>query len=105
MTDLDAVLHARQGGYLEIPGGSSMNYEKYLDVLLLTVDRKTKMFRVMDLIQINMKGTVRENFILADHFTGFSFKAEISKKSHARSLPSSSAVITMTHVYRTEDRT
>ncbi len=104
MTDLDSVINCEQGGYIQIPGNSSMKYGQYLDILMLTVDKKTRMYRIMDLIQINLKGSVRQDFVLADHFTGFSMHAEISKKSRAEGFPSSSAQITMTHVYHAEDR-
>lgn len=99
MTDIDMIMNCAQEQYLAIPGNSSMDYGRYLDMLLLTLDKKTKIFRIMDLIQINMKGSVREDFILADHFAGFSLKAEIAKQSRSNLAPSSAAVITMTHVY------
>ena len=78
-----------------------MTYSRYLDLLLLTLERDTKMYRMMDLIQINLKGTVRGDFTMADHYTGFALKAEIRKKSHAVGVMNSSAEINMTHTYLT----
>lgn len=102
VTTIGMVTEYTGNRYIPIPGNSDMTYEKYLDILYLTVDKKTRLYRIMDLIQINMKGAVREDFILADHFTGFSMNGEISKNSHAVSVPGSKAVIGMTHSYWTE---
>ena len=103
MTDLDSVVNGASGGetYIPIPGDSQMTYSRYLDLLLLTLERDTKMYRMMDLIQINLKGTVRGDFTMADHYTGFALKAEIRKKSHAVGVMNSSAEINMTHTYLT----
>lgn len=99
MISLTNLLQYGGGQYIEIPGNSPMNYGRYLDILLLTVSNDTRISRIMDLIQINMKGCVRQDFILADHFAGFSLKAGISKESGIRAASLSSAEISMTHVY------
>ena len=85
--------------YITIPGNHIEKYGKYLDMLLMTVSKNTKLYRIMDLIQINMKGSVRQDFMIADHYTGFIMNADVSKKSHASIAPSSSADIRMTHTY------
>lgn len=103
MTDIDGAAKGVSSGedYLPIPGNSHMTYSRYLDIFLLTLDRDTKLYRIMDLMQINLKGTVREEFTMSDHYTGMSVKAEISKKSHAVGVVDSSAEINMTHTYLT----
>lgn len=70
-------------------------------MFLMIIKRDTKLYRIMDLIQINLKGTVREDFTFADHFTGFVLKSEIGKKSHAVGVRNSTADINMTHTYLT----
>ena len=100
MTDLDSAVHGTEGiGYLPIPGDSPMKYSRYLDLLLLTLDRNTKLYRIMDLMQINLKGTVRGDFTVADHYTGFALRSEIGKKSHAVGIINATAEINMTHTY------
>ncbi len=103
MTDLDSVLSGSfsmvDDKYLPIPGKHIETYGKYLDMLLMTVSKNTKLYRIMDLIQINMKGAVRQDFMIADHYTGFIMSADVSKKSHASIAPASRADIRMTHTY------
>ena len=103
MTDLDGILNGIRDGssYIPVSGNSRFTYSRYLDLFLLTLNRDTKLYRIMDLIQINLKGTVREEFTVADHFTGFALKAEIGKKSHAVGVGSATADINMTHAYLT----
>ncbi len=103
MTDLGSAVNGTDSleGYLEIPGNSPMTYSRYLDLLLLTVERDTKIYRIEDLIQINLKGTVREEYTMVDHYTGLALNAEISKKSHAVGIPDSTAGINRMHTYLT----
>ena len=103
MTDIDGAAKGASGGedYIPVPGDSHMTYSRYLDMLLLTLDRDTKLYRIMDLIQINLKGTERADFTMSDHFTGLALKAEIAKKSHAVGVVDSTAEINMIHTYLT----
>ena len=103
MTDIDGAAKGAASGedYIPIPGDSPMTYSRYLDMLLLTLDRDTKLYRIMDLIQINLKGTERADFTMSDHFTGLALKAEVAKKSHAAGVVDSSAEINMIHTYLT----
>ncbi len=107
MTDINDVIKlikeggSEEGFFIPIPEGSHMTYSRYLDMFLMIIKRDTKLYRIMDLIQINLKGTVREDFTFADHFTGFVLKSEIGKKSHAVGVRNSTADINMTHTYLT----
>lgn len=56
---------------------SGQSYEDYLKVLLSIEDRETMLLRMMDLTQINMKGTYYEDFLLKEHFAGFRFNTTI----------------------------
>ncbi|MCL2493655.1 MAG: DUF5702 domain-containing protein [Clostridiales bacterium] len=60
-----AVAPADSGGW---------DYEGYLKFLLILLDRETKLVRVMDLIQINLKGTYNEDFLLRGYYTGFRYE-------------------------------
>ncbi|MGN0710941.1 MAG: DUF5702 domain-containing protein [Anaerovoracaceae bacterium] len=57
---------------------SNMTYKQYLKLFLACSDRKTKLVRLMDIIQINMQGSFDENFRIKDMYTGFKFCADIS---------------------------
>jgi hypothetical protein len=53
-------------------------YESYLRLLLFLLDRETKLLRIQDLIQINMKGTYREDFLMREYYTGYHFDALVN---------------------------
>jgi len=50
-----------------------INYSNYLGVLLCGVPEDTKLMRIMDLIQINMKYIYCDYFLLKDYYCGLSF--------------------------------
>ena len=58
-------------GMIENDSRGGLSYGSYLKLLLLTEDTETKLLRMMDLIQINMKGSERGfcpfQFILRFH--------------------------------------
>lgn len=86
-------------GYIRISGDSIMTYENYLKLLMLTENEDVKLFRIMDLIQINMKGRVREEFMIADHFTGTVLNVEIRKKSFSPFVRGRTLSISQMHLY------
>ncbi|MCI8283991.1 MAG: hypothetical protein HFE90_01795 [Firmicutes bacterium] len=99
VTDLESVIAGIRGEYKEISSVDSGKYEDYLRLLLSTLDMDTKIYRIMDLIQINLKGRERQEFLISDHYTGFSVKAVIKKKSRSAAVPSGRSRISVTHVY------
>ena len=52
---------------------SGLRYEDYLRILLFMLDRETKLLRIMDLMQINLKGTYAEDFLMREYYTGYRF--------------------------------
>jgi hypothetical protein len=61
--------------------GSGQSYEDYLRVLLFLMDRETKLLRVMDLIQIDMKANYNRDFLMREYYTGYRFTAEVGGDS------------------------
>ena len=59
------------------------DYEAYLRVLLPLVSEETRLLRVMDLIQINMKYLYQGAFRLKDYYTGLQFVMKVNGKEHA----------------------
>lgn len=57
-------------------------YDEYLMILLTGIKDEIKYARMMDLIEINMRGTYWGNFKLKNFYTGFSFKADINGRNH-----------------------
>jgi hypothetical protein len=59
------------GGLLYPADRSGQSYEEYLGVLLFLMDRETKLLRVMDLIQIDMKANYNKNFLIREYYIGY----------------------------------
>jgi len=52
---------------------TGLTYRDYLKILLFLLNRETKLFRMMDLMQINLKGTYNEDFLMREYYIGFRF--------------------------------
>lgn len=100
VTDLESAVSGKTGIYKKINAADTMKYKDYLRLLLSTLDTDTKIYRIMDIIQINLKGRERQEFLISDHYTGFSVKAVINKKSRSALVPSGKSRVAMTHVYQ-----
>lgn len=87
-------------GYIPIQSDSSMTYPKYLEILMMTENEDVKLLRIMDLIQINMKGAVRADFMIADHFTGMRLSASVKKKSACPFMKNCVYELVQEHVYK-----
>ncbi|MDR2610397.1 MAG: DUF5702 domain-containing protein [Clostridiales Family XIII bacterium] len=53
-----------------------LSYRDHLRALLYLTDRETKLLRVMDLLQINLKTDYDRDFLLREYYTGFRFTAQ-----------------------------
>ncbi len=58
------------------------SYEVYLRILLSSVPDRTRLLRVMDLIQINMKYLYCDYFLLEDYHTGLQFSMWVNGEEH-----------------------
>jgi hypothetical protein len=65
------------GEMVEPADHSGQDYKDYLRILLFFMDRETKLLRMMDLIQINMKGTYDSAFSLREYYTGYRFTVNV----------------------------
>ena len=80
MLSLEGVLeNLFEGKVLEPENNDGLNYKGYLTLLLFFEDRQAKLIRVMDLIQINMKGNYDSGFSMAHSYAGFQLRGEISR--------------------------
>jgi len=62
---------------------SGQSYRDYLRLMLFVLDRETKLLRMMDLMQINLKGTYYEDFLMREHYIGFRFECVIDGERYA----------------------
>ena len=47
-----------------------LNYDEYLMVMILAMNENTRLLRIMDLVQINMKYRYYKDFNLMEYYTG-----------------------------------
>lgn len=81
MIDLDSILeNLIHNSTLEPDNTDGMEYDDYLMLLLLFQDKNTKLIRIMDLIQLNIKGRHHEGFSISEVFTGIDATATIRRK-------------------------
>ena len=59
-----------------------LKYRDYLRLMLYIMDRETKLLRIMDLIQINLKGTYYGDFLIREHYVGFQFKCNVDGEGY-----------------------
>lgn len=58
------------------------DYHRYLGVLLCGMPEDTKLLRIMDLIQINMKYLYCDYFLLKDYNSGLNFQMTVNGETH-----------------------
>lgn len=79
--DLSGLLEEKGKAEPRSVGKWALDYNGYLRILLSLKNENEKLIRIMDLIQINMKGTDNKNFLLKDYCTGFQYEVWMTKKS------------------------
>ncbi len=78
-TDLDAVLAEDDvEGCIYTGTKNGDTYEDYLRLLLLTMENSTRLLRMMDLIQINMRYSYYDAFLIGDYYGGVSYTYNIN---------------------------
>lgn len=77
-----AIEDSEKEAELLISGGEAdgLKYRDYLLIFLSLQDRETKLLRMMDLIQMDLRDGYYTDFLLKEHFCGFSFTAEDQEK-------------------------
>lgn len=59
-----------------------LNYDEYLMVMILAMNESTRLLRIMDLVQINMKYRYYRDFDLMEYYTGVRFSIDEGLRSH-----------------------
>lgn len=80
--DLDSVIDGKTEGYFEPETYKGIEYDDYLKIFLYTMDRNTKLLRIMDLIQINMQGTYWKGFYIRDYYKALDFNEKINGRTY-----------------------
>jgi len=80
-SDLEKLIKGESVPIIETKGGENskinelQDYTFYLRILLLFVDKETKLLRICDMIEINMKELTGENYKLSGVYNSISVKA------------------------------
>lgn len=82
-TDLESAWEGIAEGYIDTGSSEGQDYDDYLRFILYFTDRKVRLVRMMDLIQINMKGNHNRNFLIREHNCGFRLEAEINGNDYS----------------------
>ncbi len=59
-----------------------LNYDEYLMIMILAMNKNTRTLRVMDLVQIDMKYRYYRDFNLMEYYTGTRFTIDANGRSH-----------------------
>jgi len=80
--------------------GRGLTYENYLFLFLFLMDRETKLLRIMDLIQLNMKGNHNADFLITGCYSGIDIYCTLSRKVNFLGVTGNrKGVISSSHVY------
>ena len=82
-TDLQSILDNKEKGCIDTKSEKGLYYEDYLMIFLYFQDEEIKLMRIMDLIQINMKGSCDKDFLIRTLNCGFQMKAVINGREYA----------------------
>lgn len=69
-------------GYIRPMQMEGMKYEDYLRILFGIVPEETRILRMMDIIQINMKYLYCGGFLLEDYYTGLDFTLRVNGRDY-----------------------
>ena len=59
-----------------------LNYDEYLMIMILAMNENTRLLRIMDLVQINMKYRYYKDFNMMEYYTGTRFTIDEGFNSH-----------------------
>ncbi|MDD6920090.1 MAG: DUF5702 domain-containing protein [Eubacteriales bacterium] len=70
-TDIKSAVEGIDNGYIDNKAKVGLSYKDYLRILLALKDKNLILYRMMDLIQINIQGYYDEEFLIKSSATGF----------------------------------
>ena len=79
---ITAVINGTTGGYYDPGNEEGEEYGDYLFALLYLVGGETRLLRIMDLVEIDMKANCYRDFRLADYYTGLDFRIVVNGREH-----------------------
>ncbi|MEE3362778.1 MAG: DUF5702 domain-containing protein [Anaerovoracaceae bacterium] len=80
-TDLKAAVDGK-AGYIDTHSPTGLTYQGYLQAFLFFEGEEVKLARMMDLIQINLKGSYDRDFLIKECCTGFKLRAKVNGRTY-----------------------
>ncbi len=80
--DLDSAVEGIFGGTAKPAVEKGYCYDEYLQILLFFQDENTKLARILDLIQINMRKNYNSDFLIQEYSTGINVKVKINGETY-----------------------
>lgn len=80
--DWDSVINGWEGNYVDNHCTNGDTYSDYLAVLTYFLGENTKLLRIMDLIQINMRHYYRSDFLISEHFSGLDYTLDVNGRKY-----------------------
>lgn len=80
--DLDSAVEGILGGTAMPDVEKGYNYDQYLQILLFFQDENMKLARILDLIQINMRKSYNEDFLIQEYAAGISVEVKVNGKNY-----------------------
>lgn len=81
--ELDTAIEGVFGGTVVPATQKGYDYNEYMQILLFFQDENTKIARIMDLIQINMRAAYDKGFLISEYAAGISVKVKINGKRYS----------------------
>ena len=79
---LDNVIDNIRTGVIDTGNNEGDTYNDYIVYLLCLMDDNTKLLRILDLIQINMKYNYREDFLIEEHYVGLQYRMKVNGETY-----------------------
>ena len=81
--DKESVMNGWNGDYIDMNTPDGDTYSEYLDLMTYMTGEDTKLLRIMDLIQLNLRYYYRSDFLISEHYTGLDYTLLVNGKSYS----------------------
>lgn len=78
-----AIVYAFTDGSIKPQDKSGKLYDEYLEAMLYLQDDETKILRIADLIQLNLRADYNNSLLIKEFYTGFNFTAFVDGKEYS----------------------
>ena len=79
---LESIIEYSGEGYINTGENRGEYYDDYLFVMAFLLGENTRLLRIMDLIEIDMKKNCYKDFSLGDYYSGIEYEIEVNGKVH-----------------------